>query len=268
MIGAYERTSRDGHVLNYRTLEMLLVAERRYLAWLGLTGGEVVLSQGSYTTASPASAGTHAGGGALDVDATSWDTAGGRDRIVLELRLIGFAAWYRPRRFRADGSLLWNPHIHAIAIGDRELSAAAADQVADYYAGRNGLADNGPDTGPRVEFTVYPQQLQELWMTPDEVRAAVWSAPIKNPETGVELTARAMLQSTYVRVARIATRQAAIEAKLDEVAKSAELDPAELGAIAANAELGAKRALDEIDTLRVIIERDQPTTIEPPPPPA
>lgn len=139
---AYARTrAHDGVTLNYRTLEMLTAAERR----LGFT---TVLTQGSYTATSPESGGTHAGGGALDVRATGLSSAT-RDRIVYRLRRIGFAAWLRTP---AQGD--WPYHVHAIAIGDREMSPAARQQVIDYRNGLNGLANKGPDDGPRVPWTV------------------------------------------------------------------------------------------------------------------
>ena len=148
-VTAYERTTRDGQTLNYRTLEMLTAAGRQL-------SFPIVITQGSYTNATDASAGTHAGGGALDVRAKDL-SAVQRDQVVLELRLIGFAAWLRTP---LQGN--WPYHIHAIAIGDRDMSLAAAMQVIAYRNGRNGLKNNGPDDGPRVHWTEYPQQLQEL----------------------------------------------------------------------------------------------------------
>ena len=56
------------------------------------------------------------------------------------MRASGFAAW---RRTPAEG---FSPHVHGIAVGDPTVSSAAAQQVKAFQAGRNGLADNGPDT--------------------------------------------------------------------------------------------------------------------------
>ena len=159
---AYARTrAHDGVTLNYRTLEMLTAAERR----LGFT---TVLTQGSYTAANPDSGSTHAGGGALDVRATGLSSAT-RDRIVYRLRRIGFAAWLRTP---AQGD--WPYHIHAIAIGDREMSPAARQQVIDYRNGLNGLANKGPDDGPRVPWTVYPQELDMSFYGPEHWDRADW----------------------------------------------------------------------------------------------
>jgi hypothetical protein len=115
-------------VVNLRTWAMLDQTRER----LGYSEPLTVV-QGSYHQ-SPTSAGTHAGGGAVDL------TAFEADHKAHALRAIGFAAWHR-----AAIPGVWEEHVHAVAIGDRELSAAASAQVADYYAHRNGLADHGPD---------------------------------------------------------------------------------------------------------------------------
>jgi hypothetical protein len=40
---------------------------------------------------------------------------------------------------------VWGAHIHAILIGDKEMSDAAEAQVVQYKAGTDGLASHGPD---------------------------------------------------------------------------------------------------------------------------
>jgi hypothetical protein len=85
------------------------------------------------------------------------------DEIQLELRRIGFAAWVRDP---SQGD--WPYHVHAIAIGDQDMSFAAAQQVVAYKNGRDGLAGNGPDYGPRPTWTQYPQTLTELEMDATE----------------------------------------------------------------------------------------------------
>jgi hypothetical protein len=106
-------------------------------------------SQGAYTTATSASAGTHAGGGAVDLSVRDLSHSQ-RALLVDTLRRVGFAAWHRTTAQGFD-----HAHIHAIAVqpGGRDdrgvLSQAAHAQVRDFYAGRNGLASHGPDDGPR-----------------------------------------------------------------------------------------------------------------------
>lgn len=128
-----------GSQFDARTRDMLVEAEQ-------LCGLNLQPSQGSWSGAS-ASAGTHSGCGAYD--GCIGYSAAQMDEAVAALRRVGFAAW---RRTSAQG---FTPHVHAIAVqpggkGDRGcLHASAHDQVVDYYEGRNGLANNGADDGPR-----------------------------------------------------------------------------------------------------------------------
>jgi len=62
---------------------------------------------------------------------------------VKAMRAVGFAAWLRTP---AQGN--WPYHVHAIAVGDKDLSRGAATQVAEYHRKRNGLANRGRDDGP------------------------------------------------------------------------------------------------------------------------
>jgi hypothetical protein len=102
-------------------------------------------TQGGYNRGGvPASAGTHDAGAAVDLSVSGWSTAQ-IDAVVRLMRECGWAAWYRPYIRN-----LWPSHIHAIRVGDPSASRGAKAQVADYEAGRNGLANRGRDTGPRV----------------------------------------------------------------------------------------------------------------------
>lgn len=127
----YAKTTYDGRTVDWLTRAALEDTARRL-------GYDLTLHQGSYNAGGvSASAGTHDGGGAVDL--APWD----HERKVHELRRAGFAAWYRPR------SSSWGPHIHAVLIGNRRLSAGAANQVREYLDGYDGLAGSGRDTGPR-----------------------------------------------------------------------------------------------------------------------
>jgi hypothetical protein len=104
---------------------------------------EIVLSQGSYNPGGVgASAGTHDGGGTVDISVSSLTTTQ-RWQTVKALRTVGFAAWLRTP---AQGP--WPFHIHAVAVGDTDLAIAARNQVADYYVGKNGLASHAADNTP------------------------------------------------------------------------------------------------------------------------
>lgn len=86
-----------------------------------------------WSTAVPASAGTHDHGGCGDVVQTS-------DAVVQALREAGSSAW---RRTRDQG---FNPvHIHFDVIGCPHMAPIAAGQVRSYLAGRNGLANGAAD---------------------------------------------------------------------------------------------------------------------------
>ncbi|MEV7567492.1 peptidoglycan-binding domain-containing protein [Streptomyces tanashiensis] len=129
----YTRTKYGGKRVNQRTKVMLESAA-------GTFGQSLILAQGSYNLGVAASAGTHDGGGVVDVSVHDWSRSK-MDRAVQELRKAGFAAWLRvPPAFSF--------HIHAVAIGDRDLSSAARSQITQWQQDRNGLANFGPDPAP------------------------------------------------------------------------------------------------------------------------
>jgi len=131
-----------GRRVNTRTRNMLTAADAM-LSW------SIVLSQGSYTSANPSSAGTHDGGGVVDVSVTSLTTAQ-RWETVRALRTVGFAAWLRNP---SQGD--WPYHIHAAAVSDPDLAQAARNQIHDYYFGRNGLANHAADDTPTAYRTAF-----------------------------------------------------------------------------------------------------------------
>ena len=149
----YTRVEVNGETLNQRTISMLAHAQELYGGELELTG--YAIKQGSYTDSVAASFGTHQGGGAVDLSVLKpgtytvlWDD------IVLvlhALRVAGFAAWLRDYGELYPDSPI---HIHAIAIGDQELSPAAQEQLtgpAGYFRGYSGLpfAENETPTPDR-----------------------------------------------------------------------------------------------------------------------
>jgi hypothetical protein len=104
------------------------------------------ITQGSYNKGGvAASAGVHDGGGALDFPPRVGKLT--PEQIVKALRRVGFAAWHRTA---IKG--LWPEHIHAVALGDKEASQQAKNQMSAYLAGYNGLGHlgrGGKDDGPR-----------------------------------------------------------------------------------------------------------------------
>jgi hypothetical protein len=139
----------------------------------GLYGGELELTghaitQGSYHSGVEASFGTHSGGGAVDLSVLRrgtytvlWDDI---EPVIRALRAAGFAAWLREYgELHPDSPI----HIHAIAIGDRELSPAAQEQLtgeAGYFRGFSGLpvAMYGPPTLDRYGGPIICQWMIDL----------------------------------------------------------------------------------------------------------
>jgi peptidoglycan hydrolase-like protein with peptidoglycan-binding domain len=139
------RVSSGGVVVNTRTRSMLDEAKR-------LLGRDLVLEQGSYNPGGdPTSAGTHDGGGVVDISVKG-RSAATRTEVARTLRRVGFAAWVRSPE---QGDWPW--HIHAVAISDTDLSSQAQHQAGDYYLGLDGLAGRGPDDGPKVPIRTWEE---------------------------------------------------------------------------------------------------------------
>jgi peptidoglycan hydrolase-like protein with peptidoglycan-binding domain len=139
------KVQRDGYVVNTRTQAMLTETER-------LLGRHLVLDQGSYNPGGdPTSAGTHDGGGVVDINVDGMSAAT-RTAVARALRQVGFAAWVRSP---SQGQWPW--HIHAVAINDTDQATQAQNQVGDYYLGFNGLANHRPDDGPRVTIRTWEE---------------------------------------------------------------------------------------------------------------
>lgn len=124
----YERTTHDGKPVDRYTHWNLDLAEQRL-------GYPLTIMQGSYHPGVGASAGTHDGGGVVDLLPWDWQNK------VRVLRELGFAAWHRPKRMG-----VWPEHIHAVLIGNERLAPLAKQQVTAYRNGRDGLAGNAIDT--------------------------------------------------------------------------------------------------------------------------
>lgn len=161
-MGGSTRVTWRGATFDSRTRDMLVELDR-------IMGGNVIeVGQGSYSGGVEASGGTHDGGGAVDIRASNLTDAQER-QVVLYGRRIGFAMWLRAELWRGKVRV-WPEHIHGIAIGCPDLSRAARDQVVDYRNGRNGLAGNGPDDGPDVEYVTWEQYLATKTPPPPPVK--------------------------------------------------------------------------------------------------
>lgn len=151
----YARVWVNGVQLNARTLAMLDHAQALYSAAGGIIDLRLALTQGSYNAGGlAASFGTHDGGGAIDLSVRSRADfsvlTGEIDPLIRALRVAGFAAWLRDTGDLYPDSPI---HIHAIAVGDRELSEAAGAQIT----GRFGYL-RGYDGLPQIDGAPHPDR--------------------------------------------------------------------------------------------------------------
>jgi hypothetical protein len=144
----------NGSLLNARTLAMLQHAYTLYNGEIDITNSAI--TQGSYTNAESASFGTHDGGGAVDLSVMRSGTYtvlyDDIEPLIHALRVAGFAAWLRDFNDLYPGSPI---HIHAIAIGDEQLSQAAYQQLmgeAGYFFGFDGLPVEAGDQPAQDKF--------------------------------------------------------------------------------------------------------------------
>jgi hypothetical protein len=130
------RTTYQGKAVNQGTLAILTAAN--ILLSQPEFGGEkepLTLIQGGYNKGGvKASAGTHDGGGAIDITTFNY-----KNRIKV-FRLLGVAIWHR---YTIPG--LWSAHLHGIVCGDGSASSGAKAQVKEYYNKQDGLAGSGAD---------------------------------------------------------------------------------------------------------------------------
>ena len=125
-----------GEPVDRRTASFLQWVERK-------SGVPVRVVQGSYQKkyggGAAASAGTHDGGGVVDLSISGLSRKQ-RVRLMRYIKRGGGFAWYR----RGPG-WVGTEHIHAGLRKHRNLAAGAAQQERDYDNRRNGLVSNLPD---------------------------------------------------------------------------------------------------------------------------
>jgi hypothetical protein len=131
----YALTTHDGKTVDEITHQALIECERRLGYPLTIVQGCYQALDGKGNDVS-ASAGTHDGGGVVDLAPFDWR------RKVRVLREVGFAAWHR-----TPDQGPWGEHIHAVLIGNEKLAPSAARQVSDFLATppRDGLAGHAID---------------------------------------------------------------------------------------------------------------------------
>jgi hypothetical protein len=171
---------------------------RRHYAKIKLAekklGYPITVVQGSYHTGVKASAGTHDGGGCLDLAPFDWKH---KCRVFREL---GDTAWHR-----AALPDVWSEHIHTVDLGSANLASICIQQVKDYRANLDGLKHPKKDPqwrpDPIPSFKLTAAMISTLWpqrparrvrrVDLHKVRAQAESAhPTPNP--GVKQIQRAL----------------------------------------------------------------------------
>lgn len=122
-------------------------------AWAKSLGQSILLwplaGCGSYQTSTVASAGTHAGGGAVDIDLRNVP-ADKRKWVADQGRLVGLQiSWHR--RYIAG---LWTWHAHVLDPACTKLSSAAVGQCLECFAGGDGLVGSTVDGNTRANISV------------------------------------------------------------------------------------------------------------------
>lgn len=121
---------------------MCLHSRPKYDRWIKESGNEfrVTNINGSYTTSAAASANTHAGGGAADIEGDGYSA----DRVRHEAnRARGYVLVAYPRLWKGN----W--HIHVLDPACPSLSPEAAAQIVLFGKGFDALVGNNPDTSER-----------------------------------------------------------------------------------------------------------------------
>lgn len=136
-----DRITRNGKTLSRRVWALIEDVEKE-------VGIPLRVMQGSFNRGGVRqSAGTHDGGGAVDISVAGM-TEAQAIKVVVAFRKRYGDAWLRSPKYgwppRLGGS-----HIHVIIADEPGLSYGARQQVIAYNAGRNGLASRRPDPFPR-----------------------------------------------------------------------------------------------------------------------
>ena len=159
-MGRFTKTTYDGKTVDKKTLHFIKEMEARL-------GYNLTITQGSYNTGVGASAGTHSGGGALDLAAYDWKN---KVKVAADL---GAAAWYRPY---IPG--LWGAHVHLIIRKHGNLPSVAQRQVQDWDARppRNGLASHAPMD---LSWEYHPMKEIKFWYRPKRLKNLLNPKPKK-----------------------------------------------------------------------------------------
>lgn len=159
---AFDRVIFRGKLMDKKTQSFLVAMEAEL-------GYELTVLQGCYNVGGvAASAGTHDGGGVVDLAPYDWE-----NKVRVGRKLGGFG-WHRPA---LPG--VWGEHIHIGIRNHGRLSPSAQSQQRDYDATppRDGLALHGLDNtwhpSPPVTFRYPPPKPPKPEPLTPEQKAAV-----------------------------------------------------------------------------------------------
>ena len=149
----YTRLTINDQTLNTRTHKMLQQAALLYDGVIDVAGEAII--RGSYRNDTLDSIDPHLGGGTVDISVTRPKTDhvlySEIEPLIRALRTVGFAAWLRNDETGSGSGF----YIHAIAIGDIDLSPADQEQLTGtggylrsndsqpVYSGNSGLDQHG-----------------------------------------------------------------------------------------------------------------------------
>lgn len=157
------------------------------------------VTKGSYqpTGGTTTSGTTHDRGGAVDLE---WC---GHWVCYVALRDAGMFIWHRTPE---QGP--WDDHYHGAPIGHPDMSPSLQRQQTAYFNRRDGLKNNGPDTGPRLDpipRPVWPWPQEEDMPSAKEVvdELLARKMKVKRGENKVEVSFEQMLVETFNRAQRI-----------------------------------------------------------------
>jgi hypothetical protein len=160
------------------------VQTRDMLQELAATSGAIYVDpiQGCWSRVVVNSAETHARACVVDLNAEHLDDDEAQQLVTLWRSMGGFG-WFRPRTSPSGYVYGWQRHAH-LGHPDGDMAEQLRDQWDDYLADRNGLANNGPDTGTRayVGMTWARYRKEHDTMTPEQlaqVLAAIGAVPGK-----------------------------------------------------------------------------------------
>ena len=192
-----------------------------------------------------ASGDTHTRACVVDVDCEQLTDA---EAVWLETkwRSMGGGGWFRPRTSPSGYVYGWQRHAH-LFHPDGDMADTLADQWQDYLSNRNGLANNGQDTGTRAYVgmtwaryrkehnTVTPEQLATILARIDAVPQRVWRFPLVNRITRKSWSAGSYLEGGNLAATqgaatstRAAAQVVALQATVAELAKAQGLSDQEL----------------------------------------